>query len=679
MATAREDAIAELLRRGAIDPNEARALLSQNMTHAPAPKVPGVAAAIREYLPDSLESIKNAAGAAATGAGKFLGGVLDLPANFLQGLEDVTAGGPFGDPGQKGAQYAVPTDALRKVFPQASKAIEDQSVGQKAIAAGVEGGLAFANPSKWVSLPGAVLTSIAEVVKQQADSPAAKRIAVVLGLSPIALQMRTPRDIKAVRSALDELGPEELQKLKAFSDEATARLGTHVSPLTAVPPNTEMATVFERLVKSPQGAGMRQQLAAEQNAGGAKVQDLVGQLTGEATDQSGANRVAQALLGAEKEPFAQMQGVAGPLYRKAASDTMPYGSTDFIAEAVRRAAKGLNAGPTSKAGKAAESSARAVEKATTESTILAPNGQPFTYQPKVLELDTLKKEAADAAAAGAEPGAKPGLKSKRNVNLATESELRDATGIASPSLNIGRMLYTTGHDWLVDPMKKGPTQTLITKEMRDAGRGDWGVFGQLFDATKLGAADIRDVATRVTRQDPEAFPLMFKQNLEAKLDNATAGNFAEAIIGRKGELAGKREENFREAVKQVQLARGTTPQAADAAAEGATRLMSVVRDLESGKARLDGKALSEMNDKAGGNKLSDLLRMINPFTGTLRTWAEAGPLERRLLRKVYTKLAKTLSEPGGAQALIEMSQYDAKAQATQLVGRALIGTEIVND
>jgi hypothetical protein len=673
MTPDQEEAIAELVRRGEIAAaKEAYARLQ--MTHKPAPQVPpGVA----KYLPDSLGSMANAGTAAATGVGKFLGGAMDLPMDFLQGLENVTAGGPFGPAEQQGPKVATATGGLKKLFPETAAAVEGQSPGQKLISAGVEGGLAFAAPGRWVSELGGIVSSIAELAKQQAESPAAKRIALVLGLSPMVLQARTPRDAKALQAALKELGPDELAKMKAFSEAATRRLDTHISPLTAVPANTELATVFENLAKSPQGAQMRQQLGREQAAGGARVQDLVGQLTGAATDQGGANQVAAALLKAEKEPYGIMQEVAGPLFERGGQVVMPQGGTGYIAEAIRRAATARNAGPTSKAGKAAEKSARAVEDTVTELPILKPDGTPFTREPRAGELDTLKKEASDAAAAGALPMAPPGLKSKRAVNLSTEGILREETSRASPALELGRELYKIGHDTLVRPMRQSPLEGLISQESRVSGRGDWANFGKLFDSTKMGPKDIQDIASRVARQDPEAFPLMVKQNLEAKLASSTTGNFAESVLGKAGEYAGKREENFRESIRQVQLARGASPQAAAEAADGAVKLLTVVRDLEAGKLRLDGKALSEMDRVAGGNKISDLLRVINPFSGTVRTWAEAGPLEKRLIRKVYAKLAKTLSEPGGMDRLIEMSKYSPTAEATKIVGRLMVGEEIV--
>lgn len=676
-----ENAVYEALRRGMIKPEEARRLLGM------ADKEPIKSVRGEEWTPGP---VTKALGAVGHGVLKGLEGIVAAPAdiiNFSARVSDPRPDKPDPYPpvirgGTEDVQLA------KKIIGEAIGGLPEiyQPEGrvEKGISAFSQGATSMAAPG--AGMPSAMLGGTAGIVSEllKQEYPDRPEIAAGAGaaiLAPLLVAAKKPKAVSTLQDAITEAGGTAgLEKIKAAQAAGSEALGTPTLLSHYAEGNGALSQIASDLLRSPQGAPLRKAINTEQNAGGAKIQDLVRSLSTLEPEQSTANMIALAGTKVFDNARDMRSSLTAPWYRLAEKDKIPGIGAEMFGDDVRLVAKREHAGPTSDAGKYVEKSAKKLEGAFPVSPIINPRtGSGFISDLPALEADLLRREASTAAqAAGKSLSPTSKAINQERVASGVADSLGDLVNTFSPAAARGRAEHVFGTKAFVDPLEKGAMSTIFPSTVRQTGKGDFDIFGKLFDkATNFGPADIKDVATRLRGTNPDAFPLMVKQNLIAKMEaHPTPMKFADAVIG--GPLGSRTAANFEESIRQVALTAGKTAQEADTAAAGARKMMETIKTISEGAQRIGGKVETELWRKAGSNVVSEGLNLVNPITLYLRAWREAGPIEGIIRQKVFKSLAETFSSPQGIDRLIEISKFDSVKEFEKILARGLIGLEAQN-
>lgn len=533
------------------------------------------------------------------------------------------------------------------------------------------------------------------------DSPSAQSLAEIATLLLGLPALRTPRDVKTTKQIVDELGTTRLEKIKAAQADASATLNTPTILSHFAPDNTALTALVKEILNSPEGAPLRESLRNEGRAMSREQATLPSDITPQRTfTVDDAKEAARAVETAKQAPFKDLRNKTKPYYEAAKGEMVPPDVIEALVDAIRGVTKNRALDRTGPVAQKVESYAMRVKNAgqtipgmpgQPPGKVLGPNGKPIDpgyppspdiqIPPSAAEIDSIGKSARSAAETAG---------SKYNVNSVDKEAkvaMQDIHGVikelvanadVAPNLAMGKKLHSEGMERLT-PWSEGPLNDVFPKGASKPGKS--ASFASSMKWLRSGTTavdDVKFVGEQVRKSNPDEFRMLVGQNvLNAAENSKSPQEFVATLIG-EAKTATTRQAVFHESVNQAALAAGKTADEAKEAADGALKLLETLRTVSEGGEALKGSIQTGFSTLAGQNMGSKMLRFLNPIGMYIRAWAEAGPLENAIRRKVFKSLANTLSTPEGIDRLIEISKFDTFQHRTQILGRGLLGYEAQN-
>jgi hypothetical protein len=664
---------------------------------------------VAPFLKEVGSGIAGAVGSMGTGAAKVLAGLEGIPMDLLVGLRNATEGGPFADP-QKFPDIKDPVGGSSDLIRRAEKNLYvPETPTEKRIEAVSRGAFGMASPG--VSGKGAVLGALSGGAGQAAreyfpDSKTAPVIAELATLLAGTPALSTPRTVKTVKKVVDEIGTNELQRMKVAQAEASAILGTPTIASHFGPENTGLTALVKEISNSPEGGPLREALRGEARGMAREQAALPGEITPQTTfTQADANQAARAVSTAKQAPFKELSREVKPYYEAAKGEMVPKPIVDRLVEMLMGIPGKMGLDRTGPAASKVESYAMRVKNAGDKipakaevppSTFLGPDGKPVNPGSPAIPEMNLPPSAAelDSVGKGARTSAKT-ADSKYNVDSNSKEAgaamhevhrvIREivagsdkAPGF-SANLREGKRIYTEGMEAL-KPWSEGPLNNLFSKGVLK------GKDNAQFDSSmkwlrnpNTAAEDVKFVGEQVRKSNPDEFRMLVGQNvMHAAQNSPNPQEFVKALIG-EADTAATRQGAFRESINQAALASGKNPAEAAEAADGALKLLETLRTVAKGHENVRGSVQTNVAALAGENKASMLLRVLNPIGLYIRAWAEAGPIENAFRNRVFRSLSTTLSTPEGIDRLIEISKFDPVKHKSAILGRGLMGVNLQQD
>lgn len=478
---------------------------------------------------------------------------------------------------------------------------------------------------------------------------------------------KKPQIVKTLQNELGELGEQGLRDAgkRAADVERTTGVRPVLSQATERP--TALSGVSEEIGRSPQGERVRRVLAREDEVGNAKIDELLSGITPDLLGQDAANRVLGAGDKAIKRPEQVRTFASGKHYRNAKGDAIPEPQASDLAADLRASAEELG-GESTAAGKAMLKRAKDLDRLIDEHL---PGTIPATT------LDQIQREARAASVAATKPSASSKDILRKVPNDRVGGMTNDVVKASSPELAAGKDIHSRFTRAFVDPMQQSPMTEMFTEGARATGKGNFDEMGVVLrDSERFSPSDIRFVGENLRRADPEAFPMLVKQQWESALKDArdaksgrtpqqAMNDWANSVAGPKGS---KTRANFTETIRQVAISRGQDPVAA---AKGAEDLIDALHTFSADRGAVGTVNAGEMRRASGQNLASTAGRTVNVLRPL---WPGATALENVLHQRTYTKIAEALTSPEGVEKLIEIAKYSHRDARLEEYLRALIAT-----
>lgn len=548
-----------------------------------------------------------------------------------------------------------------------------------------------------------------------------------------SLGVRKPQIVKTLQKDLGSLGADKKEvesALKAASDKAAdieAQTGVRPVLSQTIPEKSTLSGIAEEVQRSPEGQGISRTLAEELLRGRELVGGQLDQLSKLPISQGTANQILRAGDKALKRPQEVARAAADRSYRAGKRDKMPTqdrgvfenrktekirdiydqegnwkdfetqtgkgrvrtgteydatpnegNRTDYrvhpntvasLIERLQKRADDLSLTDT-RSGKPFERAASDLRKLARRN----PDGVPYG------QIDVIQREAATLAEQADTVGASGKSVFKKLANQSVSGIINDVLKEGSPALARGKDIYSTMAKGYLDQVNKSALPDMFTVGARQSGRGDYSVMGQIIsDSARYSPGDIRFVATNLRKADSQAFPALVKQvwsekweaamkNSEGRAPQQALNDWTNSVTGVSGSSLRK---NYLETIRQVHIAQGSSPAAADAAARGADAVASALETFSRDRGAVGQVNVQEMQRAAGGNLASSAAKSAS----TLLTWPAAKAFERVLWKRTYAKIADALTSPEGAQKLVEISQFSQPERAAEAFIRSLVQAE----
>lgn len=530
---------------------------------------------------------------------------------------------------------------------------------------------------------------------------------LILGAKKSQLAQAAHEGLKGLGEPMDKLrqmrgqrrGPtveEALARAAARAAEVEGQTGARPTLAQAGDDPSFLSGLSRELAMSPAGQILDRALNKQTAVGHNLIDEAIQRVSSRQASQSEANKILAAGEKAIERPGRVANAVSQRDYRQAKDERLPGGYEEpgtyqavpdgrtgqyfvpgatgrDLANSIQKRVDELNLGMTD-SGKAMHEAARKIRTLSQSA-----EGIP------VKDLDAYRRQLQDTITriekgTAVETGEVLRLQGYKAIT----GLINDALKNAGPALAQGKGKFALVARTAGKQMEQSPMPDLFSPGARETSRGSYEEMTQIFARPdKYGPDDIRFVAEKLRRADPEAFPSLVRQFWEKKIDDARSpvsgrtseqamNDWASQVIGAK---PSRLRENFLETVRQIHTSAGRSPQEVEAIVRGADAmgdaLLMFSRD-RGGVGQLHG---SEFRRAAGANMPSAMGRSMS----AVPAWSAATWLERNFARRAYREAARALTEPGGAQVLIDIANHSTPLRAAEGALRMMVSASAQNE
>lgn len=294
--------------------------------------------------------------------------------------------------------------------------------------------------------------------------------------------------------------------------------------------------------------------------------------------------------------------------------------------------------------------------------------------------DTTTSLSGVAGAVGRSPeGAKIRMLREQQLPAGTRKAAEFASEISPHQVqaqSIADKLLQTGEkvaDWLPPGARENVLRVFPESAMK-AGTVDWSQLRK--GLGKLQPDAVADVGKKLTAVDPQAFPMLVKNSVEAamdstlrktaqgRLDSSSLAKFASTLAGDKGTT---KRAAFQEQMRQVAIANGKDPDAVVAATDKFLDALQVA-----GREQFSPETADRLFETAGATIVNSTLRAFG-LIAPLRGWG--GRMFRKTASKTFTEIADILTTPEGLTELLKIERYSSKAEKAKKISKAIVSVQ----
>lgn len=548
------------------------------------------------------------------------------------------------------------------------------------------------------------------------DLPGARPTGQTLaGILPLILGAKKPQITQAAQEGVRSLGEpaDKLAQMRgrqqpgATAEEALARAASKASEvegLTGARPTlaqtmdtpTFLSGLSKEVARSSSGQVLDRVLNRQTTRGHELIDEAIRRASAKAPSQDTANMILAAGDKAIERPDRVAKAISARSYRQAGEERLPGGyeragtqqavpsgltgqyfvpstTGKDLADQILARREELNLRLTD-SGDAMAEAARMIRRISRSK-----EGIP------VKELDAYRRGIQDKISR-IESGVavETGEVLKLQGYKAVSGLINDAIKAAGPALAEGKSRFALAARTAGEQMEKSAMPNLFTDSARKTGRGSYDEMTKLLsEADKYGPQDIRFAAENLRRADPEAFPALVRQHWESLINEArspSSGRTSEQALNEwvanvSGAKPSQRRENFLETIRQLHTSPGRSPQETEAIVRGADAMADALLMFSRDRGGVGQLAGNEFRRSAGANVASAVGRSAS----FVPAWPMSTAFERVMARRVYRQVARALTEPNGAQILIDVASHSTPQRAAEGALRMLISMSAQND